>query len=90
MFFTHKKIITIDAGTSHTRTGDGKHLLFNQPTVIEINEKNDLVGFGKNTTKRTANKLIYPVNKAIGDFHAFEMMIRGIIEKIKIYLYVYV
>lgn len=80
MFFTHKRIITIDAGTSHTRTGDGKNLLFNESTVIEIDEKNKVVGFGKNTKTRTANKLIYPVNKAIGDFHAFEMMIRGIIK----------
>jgi rod shape-determining protein MreB len=77
-----KNTIGIDPGSQNLRIIKDGQLVFNERSEISIDKvQNILSGLG-DSIRTTSNDIpIKPVNYAIADFQAFEMLLRGVIKK---------
>ena len=74
--------IGIDPGTQYLRLLKGDNLIFNERTQISIDTTNNKVsGFGDKLRSTASDVIIRPIQYAICDFHAFEMLLRSAIKK---------
>lgn len=73
--------VGVDPGSQNLRIGHNGKLVFDELTAISVNSKNKVTGIGNDALLHKSDSIIKPVNGAIEDFHAFEMLLRGAIKK---------
>lgn len=77
-----KVTIGIDPGSNSLRIIKDGELIFNEPSQISYDTTNDKVsGIGNSIRSIEKDVIIKPVNGAIFDFHAFEMLVRRALKK---------
>ncbi|AYB29331.1 rod shape-determining protein [Chryseolinea soli] len=79
-FFT--ETIAVDPGSYALRIAAKDGLVFNERTQISIDQSaNAVSGIGDSVSRTERDLLFEPVDFVIGDFNAFEMLLRGAIKK---------
>lgn len=77
-----KVTIGIDPGSQHLRIIRDGAIIFNEPSQISFDKTSGIVsGLGSSIRSTGKDVTIRPVNCAIYDFHAFEMLLRGAVRK---------
>lgn len=75
------KTVGIDPGSQHLRLIYKNELIFNQTAQISIDTVEGTVsGFGEEVIRHETHQIVKPVDKVIGDFHAFEQLLREAIQ----------
>jgi rod shape-determining protein MreB len=77
-FFT--KTIGVDPGSQNLRIIQGGKVFFNERASVSLNKKTSVIsGIGSSVRVGPDDVIISPVNYTPGDFHGFEMLLRGAI-----------
>ncbi|WMJ73623.1 rod shape-determining protein [Cytophagaceae bacterium ABcell3] len=80
--FNFSKTIGIDPGSYYLRLVCEGEIIFNEPSVVSVvPESGEVSGHGFNALENTRHETIWPVNRVIGDFHAFENLLRHGVNK---------
>lgn len=74
--------IAIEAGSENTRMQKDGKLIYDEPTVLSIDTKdNRVTGIGKEVISTPPNILLEPFNYVISDFQGFESYLRGALNR---------
>ena len=77
IFNFFSKTVGIDPGSQHLRLAHQQQVILNEPAALSLDHKTrDVLGFGNDTVHIHDGLVIHPIDKVIGDFHAFEYLLR--------------
>ena len=80
----YRPVLAIDAGTQSLRVSKDGEMIFNEATAIAIHpEKHKVDHIGNAAIELTGMRLYQPFDYVIQDFQAFELLLKGVTNKIK-------
>ncbi len=80
----YRPVLAIDAGTQSLRVSKDGEMIFNEATAIAIHpEKHKVDHIGNTAIKSTGLRLYRPFDYVIQDFQAFELLLKGVTNKIR-------
>lgn len=79
--FSVTDTLGIDPGSRNLRIFKDGNVVFDEPALISIDSSGKVSGLGNTITTTGVERIIKPVTYAVGDFVAFEELLKGAIEK---------
>lgn len=79
--FSFTETLGVDPGSRNLRIVQEGNVIFNEPSLIAVNKDGVVTGIGESVSSVKEDSIIKPVTYAIGDFQAFEELLKTAIKK---------